>query len=341
VDKKKMNKVQKRLLVVGLNRISSFKPSMKIAREAHILDLVDIKSNTPKEIELVFKNFKIVAESDQCDDIINCILRSYEYSFSTFPPELRFAVHVEPQTRLSDLPTQETGPCRGFVQTYRPLCDYYAVSPHQDMCWDIDNIYEKANRFVLDLSKFTAEVENPITEKDFLPILHALKYNSYFKALVIKNIKLADPKSMQKICELMEINSTLTSITLSGVQAVGFENLFVSMSKNPKCMITSIDLSNTLLEDKGIQSLASFLNKTQNQFVHLNVCNTGIGSKGAAVLCTALTSNTKMSATLQTFLISDNKLGPESSSSFASFFFIGFGNVLSSLGRPCINSNQS
>jgi hypothetical protein len=31
VDKKKRDKVQKRLLVVGLNRISSFKPSMKVS----------------------------------------------------------------------------------------------------------------------------------------------------------------------------------------------------------------------------------------------------------------------------------------------------------------------
>lgn len=47
-----------------MNRIMSVKPSGRVAREAHSLDLVEIKSLTPTEVELVFKNFSIVATTE-------------------------------------------------------------------------------------------------------------------------------------------------------------------------------------------------------------------------------------------------------------------------------------
>lgn len=50
VDKKKRGKVQKRLLVVGHNRILSVKPGGKLAREGHLLDLKEIKSINPREV---------------------------------------------------------------------------------------------------------------------------------------------------------------------------------------------------------------------------------------------------------------------------------------------------
>lgn len=51
VDKKKKNKIQKRLLIVGMNRILSVKPNGKIAREGHALDLIEVKSTEPKEVK--------------------------------------------------------------------------------------------------------------------------------------------------------------------------------------------------------------------------------------------------------------------------------------------------
>jgi hypothetical protein len=55
------------------------------------------------QIELVFKNFTIWAESDTTDDIINCIRRAYELHFFNYPLELRFKLSVPP-SRLTELP---------------------------------------------------------------------------------------------------------------------------------------------------------------------------------------------------------------------------------------------
>ena len=50
-------------------------------------------------------------------------------------------------------------------------------------------------------------------------------------------------------------------------------------------------MSNTQIEDKGVQALASYLNKTENKIIELNLTNAGITAKGITPLCTGNKSN--------------------------------------------------
>lgn len=79
--------------------------------------------------------------------------------------------------------------------------------------------------------------------------------------------------------------------------------------------MTSINLSNTQIEDKGVASLAAFLKKTKNRVVHLDISNTGCTSKGFVMLVGSIQDNSCVRDSLQFFAASNNKFGSEGSTS--------------------------
>jgi len=217
IEKKKRNKVQKRLLIIGMNRVITIKPGGKIARNVHLLDLLEIKSLEPREIELIFKSFSIVATCDQTDDIITSIRHAYEYNFYEMPENLRFKVNVHPASRLAIISkaTQTDSNGGGFVGTYRSLCDYYNLTPNEEICWDIDNLYE--NNRMFDLSKFLEQYDpqQSFGSNDLLPITHALRYNRFFTGFTLRNMKLEKKEVIVGLAEFLNCNALLSSLTLS------------------------------------------------------------------------------------------------------------------------------
>lgn len=73
------------------------------------------------------------------------------------------------------------------MSTYNSLCDYYAVVPNEQVKWDLENLYQNNRTF--NLKKFTAEYEVPLTDKDTMPLFHALAYNVHFTTVVVKHFK--------------------------------------------------------------------------------------------------------------------------------------------------------
>jgi hypothetical protein len=204
------------------------------------------------------------------DDIISCIRRAYVYNFpSVFPESDRFKLNVQPVDRLARVisPGAEDLLCGGFVVTYQSLADYYGVPVHHDMCWDIENLYRSSRTF--DLSKFTAEYEQPLKESDLLPVLHALRYNTYFTALIIKNLKLEKKEVVVAVAELLKHNQYLDSVTLSGVTTGvkdGFTMILDSLSANPLCALSKIHISDsTSFDDKTSFALQQWLKKTNKK----------------------------------------------------------------------------
>jgi hypothetical protein len=128
IDKKKY-KVEKRILIITSHKIFCMKPSGKLARESHLLDLLEIRSSEPSELELIFRAYRIfIPSSDEVYAIINAIRRAFEANFAEAPSELRPKLFIKQSSKLSEGQLQEPAvsrdnrPCRGFISTYRSLC---------------------------------------------------------------------------------------------------------------------------------------------------------------------------------------------------------------------------
>jgi hypothetical protein len=73
-----------------------------------LLDLTEIKSSNPKELELIFKTFSIICDSDQVDDIIYVVRKSFEANFSGMPKKLQFKLSIEPASRIDEITNDGT-----------------------------------------------------------------------------------------------------------------------------------------------------------------------------------------------------------------------------------------
>ena len=106
------------------------------------------------------------------------------------------------------------------------------------------------------------------------------------------------------------------------LQETGFkkENLTVLCNwlvNNPRIALTQIDLSNNVLEDKGLQALGTALENYRIGIVKLNLSNVSASSKGLAAFSQSLAKNQKICTVLSSFSISGNKLEKEGSKSFS------------------------
>eukprot|EP01114_Cavostelium_apophysatum_P017693 TRINITY_DN5318_c0_g1_i2.p1 TRINITY_DN5318_c0_g1~~TRINITY_DN5318_c0_g1_i2.p1 ORF type:complete len:955 (-),score=273.67 TRINITY_DN5318_c0_g1_i2:490-3312(-) len=325
VDKTKYGKFQKRTLMIGHNRIISFKPGGKIAREGHLLDLIEIKSPNPNELHLIFQTFAIVCVTDETLNIISCVLRSYYANFSGMPKLLQPKLTLDTPSRINVESEVPLGPCGGFVGTYRSLCDFYSVIPNFDVCWHFSNLPSRIKTF--DLKRFAKSyLEESLTSADLGPLFWALRFNTYFDTLIIKNFKL-DKESFLDMVESVKFNRTVTTLILSNISSSkeSFQALFDALIANKACAITSLDISNNPIEDKGIAALGSFISVTSNPVSSINVSNTNMGKEGLATLCGALKDRMKVKglSSIAHLSISDNKLQKASEALFQMVTSVG------------------
>jgi hypothetical protein len=80
---------------------------------------------------------------------------------------------------------------------------------------------------------------------------------------------------------MMRFNRTITALKIPGVGGTKevFSDLFDALTQNIASSITSLDVSNNTIEDKGIFSLSSFFQTTPNNIISLNISNTGSGKQ--------------------------------------------------------------
>lgn len=127
--------------------------------------------------------------------------------------------------------------------TYRSLCNYYSLPPNFDVCWYFEHL--PSTECCFDVRKFTkAYSENPLAPADLGPLFWALRYNTYFTSLIIKNYKL-DKEGFSYLAETLKVNTTIQELILSGVggNREGFVPLLEAVTSNKSCPIASIDVS--------------------------------------------------------------------------------------------------
>lgn len=316
-DKTKKDKVIKRLLLVTNNRLLSLKGAGKLARDGHWLDLVEIRSSKPNEVEVFFKQFKLFISSDATDEIIHQIRLMSQNQLPGVPESLRYKLEVSPSSRLRDLPKTDQVPLGGFLNTYKALCDFYPDAKiREDIIWDMENLFIPGNIRDFNLKEF----EQPISFAELRALLGALQYNAHFKSLTAKNFSL-DKNMVSCMAEMLKFNSSLDEITLSkvGITKEGISTICEALSSNKMIALTSLVLSNNPLEDKGFTAVATFITGLNRGLVKLDLASCGATKVGTSALCNALKRNVHMSSTLSYFDLSHNKLDSDGSSALGAF----------------------
>eukprot|EP01119_Soliformovum_irregulare_P002545 TRINITY_DN1278_c0_g1_i1.p1 TRINITY_DN1278_c0_g1~~TRINITY_DN1278_c0_g1_i1.p1 ORF type:complete len:952 (+),score=343.92 TRINITY_DN1278_c0_g1_i1:87-2942(+) len=309
-------KKERRILVIARSRLMSVRPNGgKVAREGHWLELLQLKSPKPNEVDLTFKQFKLVFTSNAADEIINAINLAYTTAFPGVPTTGRFKMEVSPASRVKEVtPTEQ--PLGGFIPTYKAVCDYFEVPVRDDIIWDMENLFIPGNMKSFNLKEF----EQPMGINEIRTLLTTLQYNNYFKSLVIKNLPI-DKTMAQVIAECVRSNTTIEEFVLS---RAGLKDGMVAIAEglafNKNLALTSVNLSGNSLEDpKAGSALAQYLGGMSRGLVKLDLSSCNLPKASVSAILNSLKKNVHMSSSLTYLDVSDNKLDDVGSSSLAAF----------------------
>jgi len=312
-------KTERRILCVGEYRIYLVKPSKKkidVEQEAHLLTLTKIKSPSPQEIYFDSKSFSVSIKTSRADEILNAIKTNLAHMFPHgVPEEFNITIEVTPPSRNKE-PDKSERPCGNYSAAYAAFCTFHGVPVRADIIWDVDHLFPATNITTFNLKEF----EHPLTPSDFKCLLSALKFNSYFKEFHLRGVKL-DKEQFAAIVDCMKVNKAIESLTLVNVTAPRdqFAELANALTINKMNKITSVDLSHSQLEDKGLIALSSWIASLGHGLQSINIENCGARKQGLQAFGNALKKNIYMASSLTYLNISGNKLESEGSNALMSY----------------------
>uniref|UniRef100_A0A665TFN7 Capping protein regulator and myosin 1 linker 1 n=1 Tax=Echeneis naucrates TaxID=173247 RepID=A0A665TFN7_ECHNA len=266
--------------------------------------------------------------SEEVNEVVahigNCLLR-----ICPGLPKVMKKLSMEPPDRLTSLQTlwesskpTEPGPCGGFSQMYRCVCDWLGLPYREEVQWDVDTIYLTQDTRELNLQDFS-HLEN----RDLVAIIAVLEFNQWFTKLSTKDYKLS-ADVCEQILRVVSRSSRLEELVLdnAGLKTDFAQKLAAALAHNPSSGLTTINLANNALEDRGISSLGAQFAKLRMGLKHLNFSKTSLSPKGVNSLCQSLSANPSIPSSLVHLDLSGNILrgddmkGKEVPPSFKHFF---------------------
>lgn len=325
VTKKKRDKIQDRLIVVGDYRVFSIKKTVtgkkKIQRVGHLFDLVEIFSGDVDKCVLKFREFEIdITASTAGIELIGIIRKAFQRISYAFADYALPKIILMPQERiLQDLPSIDPGPAAGLLATYEAFCDYYKVPPSQEFVKYVNDLVQQGVRdLVMDQCPGIDRKEDPL---NFIPIRAALRHNTYFTGFTLRNI----PRRELSLCmaDTLIHNVTLEKIVLSGVDmqsdaAIAIGN---SLKRNNHNRVHDIDVSfNKSIGDKGALGLADGLQSLTHSMSRLNIAGCQFSPKATAQIFQAFGFGKDVSWGLVELDLSHNNFSSAGSMQVANWF---------------------
>jgi len=247
----KGGKEKRRVLVITVNKVYLFKEGCeKVEHDAHLIELAQLYSPMPNEIELTFKSGTVVDFSARTPHdgtlIIQALRVAEDILFPGREKNQRIALDVEPKKeRLPHLPPYNHGPCGGFSTTFRSMVLYcrerFGVV-EEEIAFVVDSIFEQTHQFYFDFDSFnlrnlsgaTAWGSTGTASKEALAdsatavvgsqacvqaILFALVHNLFFRGLIIRNTYRMDKESLITLGFCIKFNGVFETLILNGVNA--------------------------------------------------------------------------------------------------------------------------
>uniref|UniRef100_A0A3P9HF33 CARMIL C-terminal domain-containing protein n=1 Tax=Oryzias latipes TaxID=8090 RepID=A0A3P9HF33_ORYLA len=291
------------------------------------LEIQGVACNKPTQVKNPLPSTEEVNEV--VAHIGNCLLRICP---GLPPNKVMKKLSMEPSDRLPPLQTlwennklAEPGPCGGFSQMYKCVCDWLGLPYREEVQWDVDTIYLTQDTRELNLQDFS-HLEN----RDLVAIIAVLEFNQWFTKLSTKDYKLS-ADVCEQILRVVARSSRLEELVLdnAGLKTDFAQKLAAALAHNPSTGLTAINLSNNPLEDRGVSSLGAQFAKLQIGLKHLNFSRTSLSPKGVNSLCHSLSANPSIPASLVHLDVSGNMLRGDDMQHF--YNFLGQPNSLTTL----------
>ncbi|XP_077447520.1 F-actin-uncapping protein LRRC16A-like isoform X2 [Stigmatopora argus] len=310
----KGEKLDNKILVSSSHRafLLSSRAPFKVEQSFSYLDVHGLRSKKPTQVALEFQRgpcslwFSSPTDTDRfLTQVASCLAKirpdaNLLKNFDVSPPERLDALRSvwEKQRHL------DPGPCGGFSDQYRAVCDDLNLAYRDEVQWDVDTIYLSQGTTELNLHDFSH-----LDSRDLVAIVATLEYNKWFTKLVAKDCKLS-PDVCEQILRVMSRSSCLEELVLdnAGLRSDFAHKLSLALCHNPASSLHNLNLSNNSLEDKGVCILSAQLGKLPMGLKQLNLSRTSMSPKGVNILFLALCANPTMATTLTHLHLSGNSL---------------------------------
>ncbi|XP_063042233.1 F-actin-uncapping protein LRRC16A-like isoform X2 [Engraulis encrasicolus] len=334
----KGDKVENRVLALASHRvyILTARIPSKVEHSFNYLEIQGITCNKPTQLAIECEKGQVslrLASTEEVDEVVahigNCLRRICP---GLSPLRVMKKLSMEPSDRLNSLQNiwdnqtlPEPGPCGGFSQQYRCVCDWLGLPHREEVQWDVDTIYLTQDTRELNLQDFS-HLEN----RDLVAIIAVLEFNQWFTKLSTKDYKLS-PEVSDQILKVVARSSRLEELVLdnAGLKTDFAQKLAYALAHNSSSGLHTLNLANNPLEDRGIASLGAQFAKLRKGLTHLNFSKTSITPKGVNSLAQSLSANPSIPSTLTHLNLSGNILRGDDLTNF--YNFLGQPNCLTTL----------
>ncbi|CAI5663208.1 unnamed protein product [Oreochromis niloticus] len=334
----KGDKMENRVLALASYRayLLTARIPTKVEHSFNYLEIQGIACNKPMQLSIEYErgSFSLkLPSTDEVNEVVAHIGNCMQRICPGLPPsKVMKKLFMEPPDRLSSLQTlwennkpAEPGPCGGFSQMYRCVCDWLGMPYREEVQWDVDTIYLTQDTRELNLQDFS-HLEN----RDLVAIIAVLEFNQWFTKVSTKDYKLS-ADVCEQILRVVSRSSRLEELVLdnAGLKTDFAQKLAAALAHNPSSGLTTINLANNPLEDRGVSSLGAQFAKLRLGLKHLNFSKTSLSPKGVNSLCQSLSANPSIPSSLVHLDLSGNMLRGDDMQHF--YHFLGQPNSLATL----------
>ncbi|XP_037533001.1 F-actin-uncapping protein LRRC16A [Nematolebias whitei] len=334
----KAEKMENRVLALASHRayLLTARIPTKVEHNFNYLEIQGISCNKPTQLFIEYERgsfFLKLPSTEEVNEVVahigNCLLKICP---GLPPSKVMRKLSMEPPDRLTVLQALwdnnkplEPGPCGGFSQMYRCVCDWLGLPYREEVQWDVDTIYLTQDTRELNLQDFSH-----LDNKDLVAIIAVLEFNQWFTKLSTKDYKLSADVCDQ-ILRVVSRSIRLEELVLdnAGLKIEFAQKLATALAHNPSSGLISINLSNNPLEDRGVSSLGAQFAKLCKGLKHLNFSKTSLSPKGINSLCQSLSANPLTPSSLVHLDLSGNVLRGDDMQHF--YNFLGQHNSLVTL----------
>lgn len=309
-------KYKDRLLVVGKYRIFFVSRGplggKSIDKSFHLYKISELTMNAGSLI-IRYGDKGVCIQSNDLPVIVRDIRIAYRRISHGFE---KYAMRVNiPSSMLLELPEETPGICGSIIETYLAQCDFLETQASEAFIRYIHQLYSLSS-VSIDLSQCPGIEPKSSMSLDLNSVANTLSMNSYFRTLILCNVTL---KKHSGIENSLRYNKCLTTLKLSNLSGVDWNELGLVLISNPDHVLQNIDFSKNDIGLKGLTSIASGLEVFPNSLISLNLAHCQIHPKGIDILFKALEHNFGSSLGIQCLNLSNNKFEEEGSIAFVSW----------------------
>ena len=347
-EKKKICISNKRLYILNIHG----KP-VKLDLSLSLLSICELSSPTPDKVTLAYnvdpysdkaKQVKFEVKSESCVEFLAAILSPLNSTLGKDAIAKRLKVKLTGDGRQEQLDeivdenvARVSQGCQGgsVSDVYALLSDFFDIPFHDEIAWDLENTYQTHSIRILSLNHF-----DHFPTRDSLPLIRMLEFCPRFEGISADGTKLCQ-ECFDAIVHISKNCPNLRSLTLKGITGLNnklAQKLFAQgFATNPNCVLEKVDLTDTLLDEKGIESLTSSIQHIKLGLRELKLSGVGLSSKSFANFSKNFVKHAEISNTLSVIDFSNNHFSSSSSDLQAFVTFLAGNNRIQELSLASTN----